>query len=112
MKKRVLIVEDEPLIALDVETTLQAAGSNVIGIAGDINAAMKLIESECIDFVVLDAELRGRSAEPVAKLLRQREIPFIVVTGYGSNQLEWIGDAPHIQKPFDSQKIAHFDFVK
>lgn len=107
MTKRILVVDDEPLIALDVELALIDAGFDVVGIARDAAAAAPYLAAGRVDLVVLDAVLDGTSAAPVADRLRGAGIPFVVASGYSAKQLPWLGSAPLIQKPFaEDQLIA------
>jgi DNA-binding response OmpR family regulator len=98
---RVLIVEDEYLIALDAADTLERAGLKVVGIAGSVKKALKLLAESGCDAALLDANLDGDSAEPVATALHQRGIPFLVVTGYTMEQrLGALAKAPFLSKPY------------
>lgn len=104
---RILIVEDEALIALDLEFALQSAGFDVAGMEGQLSGALERLEREAaLDAVVLDGNLGGESSEPVADRLRARGTPFVVVSGYDRSQLPWIGDAPLVAKPFDANRLA------
>ena len=85
--KRILIVEDEALIALDVHDMLQEAGYGVAGTAERIEKALAMIANEAIDAAVLDVNLDGEKIWPVAYALRDRNIPFVFLTG-SSAQLE------------------------
>lgn len=97
---RILIVEDEPLLALILEEVLLDAGFAIVGIAGRLEAALAYIgEGEC-DAAVLDANLAGVSAGPAASELRRLGIPFIVVSGYSAaQQSAAFGGAICFQKP-------------
>ena len=104
---RILIVEDEYLIARDAADTLEDAGFEIVDIAGSVAMALKSIAGNTIDVAILDANLAGESAEPVAIALKQLGIPFLVVTGYGKDQ--WQGayaDAPYLSKPFVASALA------
>jgi CheY-like chemotaxis protein len=81
---RVLVIEDDMLIALDVEQLLTELGYQVTGPVGRLAQALQTIEREPLDAVVLDADLAGESAAPVAIRLRALGIPFVVATGYGN----------------------------
>jgi DNA-binding response OmpR family regulator len=85
---RILIVEDEFIIALDNKVVLEDAGCKVGGIAATVQEAEELIDTKGWDAVVLDANLNGSSAEPVAERLRERDIPFVVLSGYSSDQMK------------------------
>lgn len=85
--RRILIVEDEYLIAINLVEALQAAGCVVIGPAPSVKEAIKLIESNQIDAAVLDVNLGGSRADPIANALLARKIPFIFTSGYEDGDL-------------------------
>lgn len=97
---RILIIEDEPIIALDLQDTLIEAGFTVVGVVGRLDMALELISSTIFDAAIVDANLAGVSASPAALALVLRGLPFIVLSGYsrGQQQDEFAG-APFIQKP-------------
>jgi DNA-binding response OmpR family regulator len=106
MTQRVIIVDDEAIVAIDMEIALQREGYDVVGLAGTVKDAMALIASTDFNVAILDANLHGESAEPIAAALRARGRPFIWVTGYTSDQLdEWRGDAPVVSKPFSIRQL-------
>jgi CheY-like chemotaxis protein len=80
--KRVLVVEDEYLVAMDMSAFLEAAGAHVIGPASNVNAALEVLEHTELDAAILDVNLRGEMAYPVADALAARGIPFVFTTGY------------------------------
>ena len=99
--RRILVVEDEFLIALDIAGVLEQAGLHVIGPHGTIADALEAIEGEEVHGALLDANLAGESAGSIADALKARGIPFAFVSGYGRDQLP----AQHrgaalIKKPF------------
>lgn len=97
----VLIVEDEPLVALDIQTVLEDAGLEVAGIAATVEQACEMVGAADLHAAVLDGNLQGESAASVASALREEGIPFLVVSGYLRSQLsDWLGDAPLIRKPY------------
>lgn len=105
MNPRILIIDDEPLIALDFEVSLREEGFEVVGIARDESSALEYIDNTDLDFVVLDADLNGVSGERVAERLREVDLPYAVVTGYSARQLDWLNGATLIQKPADHKKL-------
>lgn len=103
---RLLIVEDEPIIAFEIADIAKDAGCAATAIVNTIDAALEVIERKACDAAILDANLGGASAAPVAERLREAGLPFIVVTGYTAGQIgDWLGGAPIIAKPFDVQSL-------
>ncbi len=81
--RRLLVVEDDFFLATDGAKDLAARGVQVVGPAGDIDDALDLIdETEHLDGAVLDLNLRGEMAYPVADALIARGVPFVFATGY------------------------------
>ena len=85
MSQRVLLVEDEALIALDMHDVLTSAGFDVVGPAGDVATASDLADRESLDCALLDVNLGGSLVWPVAQRLRDRGVPFVLLTGYGAS---------------------------
>jgi DNA-binding response OmpR family regulator len=85
---RILIVEDEPLVAEDLRTVLVDAGFEIAGVAARVGTALSLIETVACDAAIVDANLAGASASPVAAVLSARGLPFIVLSGYTREQLQ------------------------
>ena len=101
--RRVLVVEDEPLIAMDIEDKLVAAGCEVIGPAPSLETARRLLAATAPDCALLDANLAGRTVGELAAELARRGIRFAFVSGYGRQALpEGFRDAPLLAKPFGS----------
>ncbi len=97
---RILIVDDEPIIALSLEEMLVDAGFTIAAVVHKIDKALAVIESGACDAAIIDANLAGVSASPAASALAARGLPFIVLSGYSREQLE--GDFPgarFMQKP-------------
>jgi DNA-binding response OmpR family regulator len=106
MRRNVLIVEDEPLVAFDMEETVREAGYEVVGPAQDARSALQLIDDHLIDVAILDANLRGWSAAPVAERLRERGVPFVAVSGYSADQLgAWLNGSPLLGKPYAAERL-------
>lgn len=80
---RVLVVDDELLVAMMVEDTLADEGCEVVGPYARLSEAMVAARQECLDGAVLDVNLGGEKIYPLAELLQARGIPFLLVTGYG-----------------------------
>ncbi|HEY2708905.1 MAG TPA: HWE histidine kinase domain-containing protein [Caulobacteraceae bacterium] len=104
--RKIIIVEDAMLLAVELEAGLTEAGANVVGVAADIEEALKLVGTD-FDVAVLDANLNGTPVTPVAEALRQRGKPFIFATGYGDAAPAPEGfDAPVVRKPYNVSQIA------
>ena len=98
---RILIVEDEMLVAMNIEDMLLDLGHEVTGIASRLAPALALAGEAEIDAAVLDVNLAGERSFEVADLLRERGIPFLFATGYGLQGIEerYRGSTV-LQKPF------------
>lgn len=106
--RRLLIVEDEMLLAMDLELLLEEQGCEVLRPANSIERALGLLETERPDAATLDMNLNGVSSAPVAAALQERNIPFVAVTGYSRHPDEDAAfrDAPIIKKPYDSRELV------
>jgi DNA-binding response OmpR family regulator len=103
---RILIVEDEPMIALTLQDLLDEAGFKVACVAAKLGKALALIESAGCDAAIVDANLDGVSASPVALALAARGLPFIVLSGYSPEQLRGVFPATvFMKKPCRPDKI-------
>jgi DNA-binding response OmpR family regulator len=100
MSRRVLVVEDDALIALDIAHELADAGLEVIGPATSVAKALELVAANGCDVAVLDVNLGKETSAPVASELRKRGTPFIVLSGYSSEQHPpELHGAPLLSKP-------------
>lgn len=104
--QRLLVVEDELLVALDIESILTEAGMVVVGPAASAAEALELIASTAFDAALLDANLHGEPINDVAAALVERRIPFAYVTGYGRESLPPGFEATIITKPFDANQLV------
>jgi len=101
-----LVVEDEGPIALLIEDMLADLGCEVVAAAASLEKACSLAESVDVDFALLDLNLNGASALPVADILRRREIPFVFSTGYGAAGIpDEYKLHPMLAKPFLTQDL-------
>lgn len=100
--RRVLIVEDSPVVAEDTEQMLAEAGCFVVGPATTMADARQLAEKEQFDAAVVDINIRGGKAFPVLRILEEREIPFILTSGYADWSMpeEW-QERPRLGKPYN-----------
>jgi CheY-like chemotaxis protein len=107
--KRLLVVEDEYLIAADLAATLEEAGAEVVGPAGTVTDALELIQSlgERLDAAILDVNLQGERVYPVADALAARGVPYVLATGYDAASIApAYADAPRCEKPVDRLQLA------
>ena len=106
ISRRVLIIEDEGMVAMLLEDMLGDLGHKVVAIAGRMDQAEKFIAESSVDVVFLDVNLNGEQTYALAGELASRGIPFIFSTGYGSAGLkkEWRG-TPALQKPFQARDL-------
>lgn len=106
MTVRVLIVEDEPLVAELLEEMLIEGGYEIAACLGALDKALVFLEKNSCDFAVLDINLRGKTTEPIAAVLRGRGVPFLFVSGYGNAQSSGrYLDAPLLSKPFRDEQL-------
>lgn len=97
---RVLVVEDEAIVAIYIEAQLTKVGFQVVGPAPSVAKALKLIAEVGCDVAVLDVNLRDETVEPVARALRSRHIPFIFLSAVSRDQLpHGFDEAVLIPKP-------------
>ena len=99
--RRALVVEDEGPVALLIEDMLIDLGCEIAAAATELDTACDLARAATIDFALLDLNLNGKSALPVAHILHERGIPFVFSTGYGvSGIAEEFSSHPTLAKPF------------
>jgi CheY-like chemotaxis protein len=106
--RHVLIVEDEYLIAQEMVCQFRAAGAEVVGPVATVRGALELVKKAVrLDGAVIDINLRGEMAYPVADALVRRGIPLVIATGYDVNTLPARYDGlPACEKPIDVQRVA------
>lgn len=106
-QKRILVVEDEALIAMEIAAALESAGFDVLGPAASVAGAMKLIEQAGCEGAVLDINLGLETAEPIARQLASRGTPFVAITGYGRDQVPpAFRSVPLIGKPLEPGRVV------
>jgi CheY-like chemotaxis protein len=105
---RILVVEDEMLVALLLQTLLEEFGHRIVGPVAQLDAAIEMAEREPVDLAILDVNINGAEVYPVAATLQSRNIPFLFVTGYGRTSLrEPYRNRPALQKPYRSDDLRH-----
>ena len=107
MPNDVLIVEDDPIIALDFEDTLLGFGVKTVRTAGSVARAMALIDQQPPDFALLDVNLIREKSFAVAERLRALKLPFAFVTGYGADVRlpAAFADTPRLPKPYSTDAL-------
>ncbi len=105
--RRILVVEDEMMVAMLMEDILTELGCVVVGPAYRVVDALRLLAEVEIDAALLDVNLNGAESYPVAEELRRREVPFVFATGYGAAGIRpGCGQFATIQKPFEPMEVA------
>jgi CheY-like chemotaxis protein len=105
--RRVLLVEDEMLVAWLIEDMLADLGCAVIGPASSVNQALAMIDAEATDAAVLDLNLNGQMSYPVADALAAHGVPFAISTGYDKDTLPHDYRAcPVLQKPVQRSELS------
>jgi len=104
--RQFLVVEDEPLVALDIAAGLQESGAEVVASTGSVKEALDTIASKALDAALLDGNLHGRPVDEIAAALTRRNVPFVFVTGYDPESLpQAFRYAPILSKPFSQQQL-------
>ena len=104
--RRILVVEDETLIAMEIEATLEALGCEIVGPVGTLETALQLAREMTLDAAILDVTIRGGKSYSVANELLSRDIPFALASGYGDWALpEAMRDCPRLTKPFTTAEL-------
>jgi CheY-like chemotaxis protein len=104
---RVLLVEDETLVALMIEDMIDDIGAMRVGTASTVGEAMTALESARPDIAVLDVNVGGDQVFPVCERLAELGIPFVFSTGYGAHGVppQWRAN-PVLQKPYTAPQLA------
>jgi CheY-like chemotaxis protein len=106
LPQRILIVEDEPLIAMMLEDFLDALGKAHVATCDSVTAALAVIDAERPDAAILDINLSGgEKSWPVADALAARDIPFVLSTG-GGEESPAHADRPRLVKPYTMENVA------
>ncbi|RVH29272.1 response regulator [Sinorhizobium meliloti] len=108
MRKTVLIVEDEFLIAIDLKLLLERRGWWVLGPAATVEEALGLLDDELPAVALLDVTLRDGSVTQLAEVLCERNVPFVVASAYRRPELiggEILAGAPNVGKPTEERRL-------
>lgn len=103
-----LLVEDELLVAWDIEQMLTAVGVRVLGPAASVDSALALLQANRPDAAILDLNLRGELATPVARRLREMGVPFVLSTAYNHlrSENEAFSGITNLGKPLASARCV------
>jgi two-component SAPR family response regulator len=105
--KRVLVVEDEFFVALELELMIRDLGGAVAGPAAHLGAARAVMLQDKINCAILDVKLDGNTSLPLADELMASGVPVILISGYGSNQLpSRFANTPKLGKPVSVDELA------
>jgi CheY-like chemotaxis protein len=103
----ILIVEDEPLIAMMLEDFLDSLGHKVRGTCDTVQGALDEVEKGGFDLAILDVNLKGENVWPVAALLRAKSVPFVIATGgHVDPPPPEFTNAPVIEKPYTVDRVT------
>ena len=105
--RSILIVEDEPLIAMMLEDFIMSLGHDVSGSCDSVESALEEIEGGDFDLAILDVNLKGRAVWPVASALRAKGTPFVLASGghVDPPPAEFL-DVPMIEKPYTIDRVS------
>ena len=104
---RVLLVEDEAMVAMLIEDVLEDLGCVTVGPAARVSSALALMDRHPVELAVLDVNLGGEKVFPVADRLAEEGVPFLFSTGYGAAGLEGQHQGgPVLPKPFDPDQLG------
>jgi DNA-binding response OmpR family regulator len=105
--RRVLLVEDQMLVAIAVEAILNDLGCVVVGPVGSLDAAARVAREETFDAAILDVNVGDEAVFPIAEDLKARGVPFVFTTGYGESAIpEHWRASPRLGKPFRPDELA------
>ena len=104
--KRILMVEDSPVVADVTTQILQDLGCLVVGPAPNMARARELAEEEALDAAIIDLRVRGEKAYPICEILASRGVPFLLTSGYADWDLpaKW-ADRPTLAKPYELKDV-------
>jgi CheY-like chemotaxis protein len=103
---RILVVEDEPLIAMMLGDWLEELGHQAIGPAATVGSAIDLAVSGSPDYALVDVNLAGTRSDPVAEVLISRDVPFAFATGSAADgMIHLYPSVPTLSKPYDFEAL-------
>src|SRR5262245_48187651 len=106
--QRILVIEDEFMIAVDIAWALHKSGAQIVGPAATLSHAAELIRQDGFDMATVDVQLRDGEAYPLVDELNDARVPMVFVTGYERNLLRPAYQAlPHVIKPFGHGQLVN-----
>src|SRR3954465_9272100 len=104
--RRILIVEDSPVVAPFTADLLEDIGCTVVGPAPNMAAARELIEDGIFDAALMDIHIRGERVFPLCEMLEEKGVPFVLTSGYADWQMpeKW-EQRPRLQKPYTIDQV-------
>lgn len=104
--RRILVVEDELLIALEIVDVLERLGCVAVGPTAELEAALELARDQPLDAAILDVTIQGGQVYPVAEQLLARGVPFVLASGYGNWVLpKSLRNSRRLTKPFSRDEL-------
>lgn len=106
MGRRILVIEDESMVSMLIEDALIDMGCVVVALASRLGDGLDKAQTLAFDAAILDVNLAGERSFGIADALRQRKLPFVFATGYGTGSIpEPLRNAPILQKPFSPVEL-------
>ena len=106
--RRILVVEDSPVVGPFTADLLAELGCEVVGPAPNLAVARELVDSQAFDAALMDVHIRGERVFPLSEMLDAKDIPFILTSGYADWQIpEKLEDRPRLQKPYTMDQIEN-----
>ena len=104
--RRILVIEDSPVVAPFTSAVLDELGCTVVGPAPNMAAARELLEQEQFDAAIMDVHIRGERVFPLCELLEAQGVPFVLSSGYADWQMpdKW-QERPRLQKPYTIDEV-------
>jgi len=103
---RVLVVEDEPLIGMDIEDAVEGLGHEVVGPIAELDEALDVATIAALGCAILDINIRGGHSYPVAEILRKRGLPVLLLSSYGEQTLPVrLHEEGRLPKPFTGAQL-------
>ena len=105
-RRRVLVVEDESLVGMEIEGAIEELGYEVVGPIAELHEALDVAVSEALCCAILDINIRGGNSYPVAEILRERGLPVLLLSGYDRQTLpERLRGEVLLAKPFTAEQL-------